>query len=82
MTNAERLVRLDDVPVEIEAAIAGPVLRVREILALRVGRVIAAPSRAGDSVDLFAGGARIGDGELSRSGDRPVIRMVRFGSER
>jgi len=82
MTNPEKLAHLNDVPVDIQAAIAGPVMRVREILALRPGGVIATPLRAGDSVDLLAGEARIGEGELSRSGGRPRVRMVRLGSER
>jgi len=81
MANPERLAHLNDVPVEIEAVIAGPVMRVREILALRPGGVIVTPWRAGDSIGVLAGDARIGEGELSRGG-RPRVRMVRLGSER
>jgi flagellar motor switch/type III secretory pathway protein FliN len=82
MTNTEQIARLGDVPAEIDVAVAGSPMSVRELLSLSVGDVIVTPVRAGDSVGLFAGGARIGDGELSRSGGRAVIRMVSLGSKR
>ena len=72
---------LNDVPVDIEAAVAGPKMRVGEILAWRAGSVISTGLRAGESIDVFAGCARIGAGELSSNGQREVIRMVRFGSQ-
>ena len=72
---------LDDVPVDIEAAVVGPKMRVGEILAWRAGSVISTGLRAGESIDVFAGCARIGAGEFSSNGQREVIRMVRFGSQ-
>lgn len=81
MMDSERLSWLDDVPVEIEAAIAGPTMRVSDILALRAGNVIATPRPAGESIDVFAGQSRIGAGELSNTSSRVVIRMIRFGSK-
>jgi flagellar motor switch/type III secretory pathway protein FliN len=56
-------------------------MRVGEILALRPGSVISTGLRAGASIDVFAGRARIGAGEFSSNGQREVIRMVRFGSD-
>jgi flagellar motor switch/type III secretory pathway protein FliN len=56
-------------------------MRVSEILALRVGSVIATPLRSGDSVEVFAGKASIGAGELSSNSNRTIIRMVRLGSK-
>ena len=71
MKAPEQLSLLDDVPVDIEAA--------SEILALRAGSVVSTGLRAGESIDVFAGRARIGAGEFSSDGQREVIRMVRFG---
>ena len=71
MKAPEQLSLLDDVPVDIEAA--------SEILALRAGSVVSTGLRAGESIDVFAGRARIGAGEFSSNGQREVIRMVRFG---
>ena len=79
MKAPEQLSLLDDVPVDIEAAVAGPRMRVSEILAWRAGSVISTGLRAGESVDVFAGRARIGAGEFSSNGQREVIRMVSFG---
>lgn len=70
----------DDVPVEVEAAVAGPAMRVSELLALRVGSIVGTPSSIGENIAVFAGGARIGAGELSNRDRRMVLRMVRFGS--
>jgi flagellar motor switch/type III secretory pathway protein FliN len=81
MKALEQFSLLDDVPVDVEAAVAGPRMRVSEILALRNGSVIATGLRVGESIDVFAGRARIGSGEFSRNGQREVIRMVRFGSK-
>ena len=79
MKAPEQFSLLDDAPVDIEAAVAGPKMRVGEILALRVGSVISTGLRAGESIDVLAGRARIGAGEFSSDGQRDVIRMVRFG---
>jgi len=80
MKAPEQLSLLDDMPVESEAAVAGPKMRVSEILAWRAGTVISTGVRAGESIDVFVGRARIGAGEFSSNGQREVIRMVRFGS--
>ena len=81
MTELAHPVNFDDVPVEVEAALAGPAMRVGELLALRVGSLVATPRCVGENIALFAGGARFGAGELSNRNQRMVIRMVRFGSE-
>jgi flagellar motor switch protein FliN/FliY len=80
MSDADRLSWLEDVPVEVEAVIAGPTLRVSQILALAEGSVIATPRRAGETVEILAAGAAIATGELSNAGPRTTVRLVRFGS--
>lgn len=69
-----------DVPVEVEVAVAGPAMRVSELLALHVGSVVAMPCCIGENIAVFAGRARIGAGELSNRDRRLALRMVRFGS--
>jgi flagellar motor switch/type III secretory pathway protein FliN len=71
---------LDDVPVEIEATLDGPPMPLSEILALRAGSLVSTSLRAGESIGVFAGGARIGAGELSSRGGKITVRVVRFGS--
>jgi flagellar motor switch/type III secretory pathway protein FliN len=66
--------------VEVEAAIAGPTMRVSQILALGEGSVVATARRAGETVEIFAAGAAIATGELSKAGPRTSVRLVSFGS--
>jgi flagellar motor switch/type III secretory pathway protein FliN len=81
MTQPDQSLNFDDVPVEVEAALSGPAMRVSDLLALREGSVITTERCIGENIGLFAGGARVGAGELSNHNGRVVIRMVRFGSQ-
>ena len=81
MTDAEFPLKFDDVPVEVEAAFSGPAMRVSELLALRVDGIVLTPRCIGENIALYAGGARIGEGELSSRDQRMALRMVRLGSE-
>ena len=80
MTNAQQSSWLDDVPLELEAAIDGHAMRVSAVLALRVGSLISTGRPSGENIDVFAGGARIGTGEFSAAGPNAVLRVVRLGS--
>jgi flagellar motor switch/type III secretory pathway protein FliN len=83
MTNTidpERLSWLGDVPLEVEVAIHCGRRRVSEIAPLQVGSLIPTPVGAGAEIEIFAGGARIGCGELSICGDRAMVRITRLGS--
>jgi flagellar motor switch/type III secretory pathway protein FliN len=80
MIEPEQALNFGDVPIEVETAVAGPTMRVSELLALRVGSVVATPCGVGENIAVLAGGACIGAGELSNRHGRMVIRMVRFGS--
>jgi flagellar motor switch/type III secretory pathway protein FliN len=82
MTTPDRLSWLGDVPLDIAAEIQGPMMRLGDILALRAGSVVSTTAGVGESVDVFASGARIGEGELSSHAAGTVIRMIRFGSKR
>jgi flagellar motor switch/type III secretory pathway protein FliN len=69
-----------DIPLEVEAVVDGPVLRVSELLSLSVGSVIATSLAAGENIDIFAGKAYIGAGELTSANSHSVVRMVKFKS--
>ena len=79
-TNLQRPSWFDDVPLDVDAGIPAPPMRVSEVLAWRVGTIVSTERPNGENVDVFAGGARLGSGELSIAGSRAVLRMVRFGS--
>jgi len=80
MTDVNELTWLGDVPIEVEAAAAGPALRMSEILALKKGSVIGINLRAGENIGLFAGNARIGAGEFSSNQRGAAIRIVWLGT--
>ena len=69
-----------DIPLEVEAVVDGPVMRVCELISLRVGSVVATGLAAGENIDIRAGKAYIGAGELTSTNGHNVIRMVKFKS--
>ena len=79
MVNPE-LEHLFDIPLRIEACVPGPMMRVADLLALSVGGVVGAARAAGETVDVVAGGALIGAGEISGSNGCRSLRMVSFKS--
>ena len=73
--------RFMEVPLEVEAVVEGPRLRVRELLALRVGSVIETSRLAGENVDVVAGKTLLGVGELTASRGKAIVRVLRFRGE-
>jgi flagellar motor switch/type III secretory pathway protein FliN len=78
MTNPSALSHLFDIPLAVEATVSGPALRVSELLTLRAGSVIATRRAAGENIDLFAGDAYIGSGELAQINGHIAVRMVKL----
>ncbi|HUA63488.1 MAG TPA: FliM/FliN family flagellar motor C-terminal domain-containing protein [Verrucomicrobiae bacterium] len=78
MADHPEIAHLLDLPMALEATLAGPILRVEELLELGVGSMIPTQSAAGETIDVFAGGARIGRGELGGARGRTTVRMVWF----
>ena len=74
------LEHLLDVPLHFEAVLQGPAMRVGELLALAEGSIVRTGKPAGETVDVFAGGALIGFAELSDANGRRAVRMVRFNA--
>jgi len=81
MADPSKLSHLLDISVGLEAVLAGPTLRVGDLLALKVGGLIVTPRPAGDNVEVLAGGACLGVGELDSANGRTVVRIVRFHRE-
>ena len=67
-----------DLPLNVEAILRGPSLRIAELLALRHGTVLRTMLPAGANVEVTAGDAIIGAGELTVSGGRLAVRMLGF----
>jgi flagellar motor switch protein FliM len=76
--NLTRLARFMDVPLEIEALVEGPRLRVRDLLALKTGNIIETALPAGENIELRAGRSPLGAGELGASGGKVIVRVIRF----
>ncbi|MGC9949779.1 MAG: FliM/FliN family flagellar motor switch protein [Bryobacteraceae bacterium] len=79
--DSPQLARLLDLPFEVEATLPGPLLRVSQLLNLKAGSLISTSHPAGESVDVFAGNACIGSGELNVVNGRHGVRMVRFSGK-
>jgi flagellar motor switch/type III secretory pathway protein FliN len=63
-------------PLPVEAVIDGPSLKVKDLVALAAGSVIATSVPAGDNVQVRAGGSAIGAGELAAPGGNLIVRML------
>ena len=79
--DSPQLARLLDLPFQVEATLQGPTLRVGQLLKLTAGSLITTTRPAGESVDVFAGKAYIGSGELNVVNGRNSVRMVRLSGK-
>jgi flagellar motor switch/type III secretory pathway protein FliN len=82
MITPSKLEHVLDVPVQFEAVLPGPALRVGELLALTEGSLIKTARPAGEIVEVFAAGSLIGFAELADTNGRLAVRMVRFHGSR
>jgi flagellar motor switch protein FliN/FliY len=79
MTDAEKqiaLTRFHDIPIELTVELDRRMMKVREILALRVGSVITMNRSAGDNMSLLFHGVLIGYGEIVVIEDTIGIRIT------
>ena len=73
--------RFMEVTLEVEALVEGPRLRVRDLLALRVGSLIETSRVAGENVEVVAGKSPLGVGELTAARGKAIVRVLRFQGE-
>jgi flagellar motor switch protein FliN len=78
MTALEEIGHLADVPIDVEIELARKQIAVRDILALAQGSVIKMPRSAGENIDILAGGAVIGSGEIVIIEDTVGVRITDF----
>lgn len=81
MTVLEQIAHLSDVPIDIEVELGRRTLPLSGILALAPGSVIKMPRSAGENIDILAGGAFIGSGEIVIIEERFGVRITDFREE-
>jgi flagellar motor switch/type III secretory pathway protein FliN len=78
---ADDLVRFSEVPLKVEALIPCPRMRISDLLALRPGSIVEAGRLAGENVDVLAGNAFLGIGELTKLDGKLMLRILGFRGE-
>jgi flagellar motor switch protein FliN/FliY len=76
LTTAEHVARYSMLSLPVESELGRCMLSVREILALAPGSLIKLSSPVGSPVDLYAGGARLGSGEVIKTGKSLAVRVA------
>jgi flagellar motor switch protein FliN/FliY len=81
MTILDQIGRIAEVPIEITTELARKTMTVRHILELDEGSVIRLARSAGENMDVFAGGAHLGYGEIVIIEDTIGVRIADFVGE-
>jgi flagellar motor switch protein FliN/FliY len=81
MTPLEDVAHLSDVPVALEMELDRKVMPISEILDWEQGSVLWLTRSAGEAIDIYAGGALIGFGEVVIIESTFGIRITDFNQE-
>jgi type III secretion system YscQ/HrcQ family protein len=81
MSAMEQIAALADIPVDIEAELDRRILTLGQVLALQSGSVLPLRRSAGENIDLLAGGAVIGYGEIVMVDNALAVRITDFKNE-
>ena len=81
MTALEQIGTLADVPIELEMELDRKVMPLSQVLDLEVGSVVWLTRSAGEAIDIYAGGALIGFGEVVVIESTFGIRITDFSQE-
>lgn len=81
MTPLEDIAHLADVPVALEMELDRKVMPVSEILEWEPGSVVWLTRSAGEAIDIYAGGALVGFGEVVIIESTFGIRITDFNQE-
>jgi flagellar motor switch protein FliN/FliY len=76
LTTSENVARYAMLSLPVESELGRCMLSVREILALTPGSLIKLNSPVGSPVDLYAGGTRLGSGEVIKTGNSLALRVA------
>jgi flagellar motor switch protein FliN/FliY len=76
LPTAEHVARYGMLSLPVESELGRCTLSVREILALAPGSLIKLSSPVGSPVDLYAGGTRLGSGEVIKTGNSLAVRVA------
>ena len=76
----EAVAYFGDVPIEVEIELDRRMMRLREILDLASGSIVAFSKTAGDYLDIYVGGAPVGRGEVVVLEKNVGIRLTTFES--
>ena len=72
---------LSDIPINIDVELDRKTMSVREILSLDQGSVIKMVRSAGENIDIYAGGALLGSGEIVIIEESVGVRITDFNEE-
>jgi len=78
MMPIQEIAGLADVPVEMEVQLGHKILTIAQILELGPESVIRMARSAGDNIDILAGGALLGYGEIVIIEDAVGVRITDF----
>ena len=81
MTTLETIAQVADVPIVISTELDRRPFTIRQLLELRKGSVIRMTRSAGENIDILAGGALFGSGEIVIIEDTVGVRITDFASE-
>ncbi len=81
MQSLEVFSSYSDVPMDVEAQIGRTTLTVRQILELAPGTIIPLNRSTGEHVDVFIGGAHVGQAEIVGTRDTSAIRIAQLREE-
>jgi flagellar motor switch protein FliN/FliY len=81
MTLLDEVAHLADVPVSLEMELDRKVMPIEEILGWQPGSVVWLTRSAGEAIDIYAGGALVGFGEVVIIETTFGIRITDFSQE-
>jgi flagellar motor switch protein FliN/FliY len=81
MTLLDEVAHLADVPVSLEMELDRKVMPIKEILGWQPGSVVWLTRSAGEAIDIYAGGALVGFGEVVIIETTFGIRITDFSQE-
>lgn len=81
MTAFEQIGHLSDIPINIDVELDRKTMSVRDILSLDQGSVIKMVRSAGENIDIYAGGALLGSGEIVIIEESVGVRITDFNEE-